>query len=99
MPLTEKSKLYVEQRVEARADKRRQELRAMLFEKYGEAILDAELMQLHEQRITSEIERELKKLYNKGILYWRERGDMENSNRSEYAMQYYMNIVRVRRSY
>ena len=39
----------------------------------------------------------LKKRYNKGILYWKERWDMENSNRCAYAMYYLIKIVRMRK--
>jgi hypothetical protein len=78
LPLTEKSRQYVRERVEARVA----HFRNKKTEPRG-------LFQL----LTI---RSLEDFYNVAILYWKERGDMENSNRAAYALYYLRNVVRFR---
>jgi len=92
MPLTQESKRFVELRVEVRNSR----MTIELYKKYEKDVNDEDDASMMWERIRYEIEIKLTALYNKGIVYWKERGDLENSERAAYAMQYYMKIVRLR---
>lgn len=89
MPLTEKSKRYVEKRVEEKCT----EMRVKLYQAWDEN--DEDMIGKNEI-ITSMVEGKLMQLYTKGVSYWKAKGDEENSNRAAYALTYFYNVYRFR---
>ena len=97
LPLSEKSKRYVRKRVEMSYGVIVY-LRTMckICQKRNEGTYDEDELEIILLKIRQDREDKLKIMYNRGILYWKERGDMENSNRSAYALYYLMNVARHR---